>query len=45
MRIWIECPVRTVTQGLLDEYTDIFARLIIDTYPMLEKVYRDETYR
>ena len=41
MRIWIERPVRPVTQDLLDEYTGIFSRFITTTFPTLEMIYQN----
>ena len=42
MRVWIECPIQPLTESLLSEYTDVFARFIMATFPTLEKIYQQE---
>jgi hypothetical protein len=42
MRVWIECPIAPLTEKLLAEYVDLFARFIMATFPTLEKMYLQE---
>jgi len=42
MRVWIKCPKQSLTESLLAEYTDVFARFIMATFPTLEMIYQQE---
>jgi hypothetical protein len=42
-RLWIKLPLNPCTQALLEEYSDLTARLIILTFPILRSVLEKET--
>jgi len=43
-RLWIKLPLNPLTQDLLDHYSDLTARLIILTFPILISIL-DQEYR
>jgi hypothetical protein len=38
-RLWIELPVRPLSQDLLTPYSDLMAKMMVETLPVLRKAY------
>ena len=41
-RLWIKLPLNPLTQDLLEQYSDLTARLIVQTYPILKSILDQE---
>jgi hypothetical protein len=42
-RLWIKLPVSPCTETLVETYSDLTARLIIETFPILQSILEEES--